>query len=57
MIAILLVIAIVWMGNDRLGLRRVSRLGKAAEQMRAGNLGARSGIAHSQDWLATGRSL
>lgn len=51
LIAILLVIAIVWMGNDRLILRRVSRLGKAAELMRAGNLGARSGIAHSQDEL------
>lgn len=49
--AILLLIAIVWLGNDRLILRRVSRLGKAAEQMRAGNLGARSGIAHSQDEL------
>lgn len=51
LIAILLVIGIVWLGNDRLILRRVSRLGKAAEQMRAGNLGARSGIDHSQDEL------
>lgn len=51
MIAILLIIAIVWLGNDRLILRRLSRLGKAAEQMRAGNLGLRSGIAHSQDEL------
>lgn len=51
LIAILLVVAIVWLGNDRLILRRVSLLGKAAEQMRAGNLGVRSGIAHSQDEL------
>lgn len=51
MIAILLVVAIVWLGNDRLILRRVSRLGTAAVQMRAGNLGIRSGVAHSQDEL------
>lgn len=51
LIAILLVVAIVWLGNERLILRRVSLLGRAAEQMRAGNLGARSGIAHSQDEL------
>lgn len=50
-VAILLVIGIVWLGNDRLILRRVFRLGKAAEQMRAGNLGARSGIDHSHDEL------
>ncbi|MGE5028233.1 MAG: diguanylate cyclase [Betaproteobacteria bacterium] len=49
--AILLVAVIIWLGNDRLILRRVSLLGKAAEQMRAGNLGARSGIAHSRDEL------
>lgn len=51
LIAILLVVAIVWLGNDRLILRRVSLLGKAAERMRAGNLGVSSGIAHSQDEL------
>ena len=51
LIAILLVVAIVWLGNDWLILRRVSLLGKAVEQMRAGNLIARSGIAHSPDEL------
>lgn len=49
LVAILMVVAIVWMGNDRLILRRMSRLGKAAEQMGAGDLGVRSGVAHSQD--------
>ena len=50
-IANLLVLAIAWWGSDRMILRRVSRLGKAAEDLRTGRLDARSGIAHTQDEL------
>ncbi len=50
-IATLLVIAVVWLASDRMILRRVARLGKAAEELRAGHLDARSGIDHSRDEL------
>lgn len=49
--AILLVIGIMWVANNVLILKRLSRLGQAAEQMRAGDLDARSGIPHKPDEL------
>jgi diguanylate cyclase (GGDEF)-like protein len=50
-IAYLLVIAIVWWVCDRMILRRVARLGKAAEELRAGHPDVRSGIDHGRDEL------
>jgi len=48
---VLLILAIIWVGADRLILRRLLGLIKAAEAMRAGNLGARSGVPPRQDEL------